>query len=417
MLNSNILLLIISTISAAIPIAVWLYIFLKKPKTECKEEIKTSKIIVTLVFILGCLTAPALLGIQYVWEIIPEFDLASLIEKQFHTQSTRFILLFILFGGMEEIIKLYVVRYVDEKTILINKINDAIRYSIAAALGFSFIENIYYLYQFWPSISTGELVGMYAFRSLFTTGAHMIFSGIFGYYYGIGKFSIIINKQKKITKENNKTAKFIAKIFRLPLSEGYRQKFIIKGLFLAIGLHAVFNYLLQFNYLWPVILFVIGGYFYLQYLLKRKAGYLMLTIDPTTQKTSNLNKKDEDVIIELLGMWFKEKKYVDVIHICERLLERDPDNNIVKMFKAKAIDKLDDKNVYKKILSTVIKDTKELTEKDQNLITKYIKEKNTRGKIQENEKKETSPNSTKVSAEKEVLKDYTGKGTFKIDEK
>jgi hypothetical protein len=62
-------------------------------------------------------------------------------------------------------------------------------------------------------------------------------------------------------------------------------------------------------------------------------------------------KSDEDVVIELLGMWFNKGKYVDVIHICERLLKRDPNNKIVNLFKAKALDSMDQGNPYKVILS------------------------------------------------------------------
>ena len=61
----------------------------------------------------------------------------------------------------------------------------------------------------------------------------------------------------------------------------------------------------------------------------------MLTIDPKTMKPSSMAGKDEDVVVELMGMWFQEKKFVDVLHMCQRLLERDPDNRVVKLFKAR----------------------------------------------------------------------------------
>jgi hypothetical protein len=55
-------------------------------------------------------------------------------------------------------------------------------------------------------------------------------------------------------------------------------------------------------------------------------------------------------------MWFNKGKFVDVIHICERLLMRDPDNKVVQLFKAKAIDKMDQSNPYKNILSKLFPD-------------------------------------------------------------
>jgi len=364
MLENPLVLLGISLVFAGIPAFVWLYILFNKNSKGKK--------VVALVFGLGCLTAPFLLGIQTVWEKVPQFNIASFIESSVQAQSAKFVLLFLLFGAMEEIVKHYVVNSVDKRTLLIKTIGESIRYSLAAALGFSFAENVYYLYQFWPSISLGELFGMYIFRSIFTACAHMIFSGIFGYYYGIGKFSIDISKQQQLSGQSSQITKFIAKIFNLPLSHAYQQQMVLKGLFIAITLHVIYNYMLQFNIILPIIAFVIGGYFYLQYLLSRKAGHLILTTDISSKKASTIAKKDEDVVIELLGLWFQDKRYVDVIHICERLLERDPDNNVVKLFKANAIDKMDDKDTYKTILRTVLRHDTDLDKNDKNIIAKYI---------------------------------------------
>jgi len=365
--NTNIYLLGLSALFAAIPAIVWFFVLFNK------EE--GSKKTVLLIFFLGCLTPPILLLIQEAWQAFPKFNLAAFIENTVHEQNYQYILIFVLFGAMEEIIKLYVIAAVDKHTLLIRKIGDAIRYSLAAALGFSFAENIYYLYQFWGSIGIGELTGMYIFRSIFTTCAHMIFSGIFGYYYGIGKFSIDITEQAKWKGEIDLGTKLIAKTFNLPISHAFKQKMVIKGLLIAVTIHAIYNFLLQFNYVPPIIIFVILGYVYLQYLLSRKAGHLILTTDISNKTRSTIAKKDEEVVIELLGMWFNEKRYVDVIHICERLLERDPDNNVIKLFKAQADDKIEDGNVYKKILNAIFKSSEDLGINDKNLIEKYVSKK------------------------------------------
>lgn len=364
MLENPLILLGISLIFAGIPAFIWLYILFSKKSR--------SKLVIASIFGLGCLTAPFLLGIQYLWEKFPQFNLANFIETTISMQSTKYILIFVLFGAMEEIVKMYVVTLVDKKTLLIKTIGDSIRYSLAAALGFSFAENVFYLYQFWPQISLGELTGMYIFRSIFTACAHMIFSGIFGYYYGIGKFSIDITKQQQLAGESSSITTFVAKVFNLSLSHAYQQEMVLKGLFIAITIHATYNFLLQFNIIFPIIIFVVLGYIYLQYLLSRKAGHLILATDISSKKRSNIAKKDEDVVIELLGLWFKEKKYVDVMHICERLLERDPDNNVIRLFKAQALDKMDNNDTYKTILSTVLKNP---LEDDKNIINKYMEHK------------------------------------------
>ena len=321
------------------------------------------------------------------------------------------IAMFVLFAAMEEIIKMYVVVQVDKKTTLINTINDSLKFSMASALGFSFIENVYYLYSFWPSISTGQLVGMYIFRSIFTTCAHLIFSGIFGYYYGVSKFAIDISKQKKIVEQHNIFTRAISFIFDIPKNQAFQQKLLAIGLFTAIFVHAVYNYLLQYNIVLPALGFVIFGFLYILFLLQRKAGHMIFNNDISERSKLKMPQRDKEVVIELLGMWFKEQRYTDVIHICERLLERDPDNNVIRLFKAKAMDQMQDGNVYKKIISTVLKDKKELNQKDKSVISRYVEEKDLRGK---NEKKYEADTQTQPQNKKELLEDYTGDGTFDV---
>lgn len=355
----------VCTVFAAIPILIWFAIFFGK-------KVK-SRATVLAIFLLGCLTAPALLSIQMLWEKAPQFNLAAFIETTIQRQSLMYIALFVLFGAMEEIIKHFALRTVDKRTVLITTIGDAIRYSIVAALGFSFVENIYYLYQFWPQITFGELIGLYIFRSGITTAAHILFSGIFGYYYGIGKFAIDLRTQEELSGQRSRFNILIARVFNLSFSQAYQEEKILKGLFIAIGLHSIYNYLLQYNVIWPATILVFVGYLYLRYLMQRKAGNLVLFSDISNKQKSSLSPKDEKVVIELLGLWFQEKKFTDVIHVCERLLERDPDNNVVKIFMSKAQDKLAGNSVYKKILSTLFR--KKLSGQDKNTLSHYLEEK------------------------------------------
>lgn len=406
MFENPIFLIAIATLAAAIPVGVWIYFIFS-------EKLKSKKTVV-LVFLLGCLTAPALLGIQYLWDFFPQFNLQAFIENNISDQNKMFIASFILFGAMEEIIKMTVIIKVDKHTLLISTFNDAIRYSIASALGFSFVENIYYLYQFYQNIGTGELIGMYIFRSIFTTAAHMIFSGIFGYFYGASKFSIDLRKQEEISGKKNYIENIIARLFNIPKSQAAQQKILLKGLFIAVSIHAMHNYLLQFNKTAPVMIFDVLGYLYLQYLLKRKAGHLILASDISETRRTTLAKKDEEVVLELIAMWFKEKKYVDVIHICERLLERDPDNKVVKLFKAQATDKLDDKDVYKKIIGSVIKSKDDVNEKDKNILEKYLKQNKPSTSMQTQKAQEVMEDEEKRKKKDDEMKKYTEGDSFKI---
>ena len=182
----------------------------------------------------------------------------------------------------------------------------------------------------------------------------MIFAGFFGYYYGLAKFSINIIEERKAS--GGKKLLLINKLsswLNIPRAEVFREMTILKGLFIAIFLHASFDILLQLNQIIPVAIFVIIFGALLIRLIKRKAGNLILITDPENHKVSTMNKKDEDVVIELVSMWLDQKRYVDVMHICQRLLQRDPDNKIVQMFKDKATDGLDESNIYGKILKNM----------------------------------------------------------------
>lgn len=128
---------------------------------------------------------------------------------------------------------------------------------------------------------------------------------------------------------------------------------ILRGLGVAIILHAIFNFLLQLNQILPVVAYIIAGFLLLLYMLSRKAGKLILITDESEGRSSTMARKDEEVVIELIGMWFRDKRYVDVIHICERLMERDPDNKIIQLFKAQALDKMDSRSAYAKILKNM----------------------------------------------------------------
>jgi len=160
MLENKILLIPILAIITGIPVAIWFALFFKQ------SDIK--KWILVLIFFLGTLTAPTLLGIQYLWQIFPQFDVATLIETSITKISLMYGVMFAFFGMMEEVIKHFVVRIVDRKTVAVKTVNDALRFSILSGLGFAFAENIYYLYNLWNNIGIGELLGVYIFRSAFT---------------------------------------------------------------------------------------------------------------------------------------------------------------------------------------------------------------------------------------------------------
>lgn len=366
---STTLLWIISGILAVIPVGIWMYILFKDRKHE--------KGWLALMFSGGIIAVLIVFALQIFWSYFPELDPFLWVEENIEDPVYHYAALFVVVGILEEIAKQLMLRYVDSKRVLIQTINDSIRFSLAAALGFAFAENIVYFYNVIMVAQIQEVIVTFLFRSIFTAAAHMMFSGIFGYYFGIAKFTLEITEQKEWQSKVNFGIRALRNIFKMPLAQAFREYKILQGLMIAIVLHAIFNYLLQMNYILPVIGLVAAGFLYLKYLLNRKAGNLILVTDISERRKSKIGRKDEDVVLELLGMWFDKKKYVDVLHICERLLERDPDNNVVKLFKAKALDKLDPDNPYRKALNAVF--GKKRNERENNTIT-YYRQKNEAGK-------------------------------------
>lgn len=359
----------LSALLAFIPALIWLSLIFKKTK---------KKGIQILIFFIGTISVGMIFILQYFLNIFPQFDIVNFLQAEITDQNVGFIILFIGVGITEEIVKQTFIRFADRRYLLIETINDSIQFSLVSALGFSFAENIFYIYSIWTNLGIQQLFIAYAFRSVFTTCAHLIFSGFFGYYYGIAKFSLNIREQSKWIGKKLIFTDIISKLTGMPRSQAYKEQMILKGLFIAIVLHAIFDFLLQLNQIFIVVIFVVCGYLVLQQLLKRKAGRLIMVTDVTEQRSSSMAKTDEEVVIELVGMWFKDKRYVDVLHICERLLERDPDNKIVQLFKAQAIDKMEADNVYGKILKNLF------PKKEDQTLQKLIQEKSKQqGKKQE----------------------------------
>lgn len=349
-----------------IPAIVWMFFLFKKSGSRSLQ---------LMIFLGSIFSVVPVFALQYFLAIFPEFDVVTFFQSRIEDQNLNFLILFISVGIVEEIVKQLLIRVLDKRYLLIHTINDSIRFSLIGALGFAFAENIFYFYSIYTQLGIQQLLVPYLFRSVFTTSAHLVFSGFFGYYYGIGKFSInIINQSCWIGKKYRFTS-FIGRILGFSRMQAYKELTILKGLIIAILLHAIFNLLLQFNQILPVIIYITFSFAFMMKVLSRKSGELILVTDISSQRSSTMASKDEEVVVELMGMWFNQKKFVDVLHICQRLLERDPDNKVVQLFKAKALEKIGDPdNTQKNILKTIFPKT------EGHSITKLIEEK---GKTEE----------------------------------
>jgi len=269
------------------------------------------------------------------WDIVQDYNPVALMKNA----AVGMLVVFVIAGAMEEVCKQWFVRMADDRMLLIKDVGTSIRYSLIAALGFAFAENIYYFYTIWTRLGAGSLMGPVIFRTTVTTAAHMCFSGIWGYYYGRGKFCVSIVEQKKWRKQKMFLTRLIAWFMNMPITQAFREKMIYKGLFVAMVFHASFNYLLEFEHILFALFSIVVAFALLLFLLKQKSENLMLVNDVDSRQISTMARKDEETVIEYIGILYNQGQYDQVIETCERLLEKDPDNNVVKLFQAKAFDK------------------------------------------------------------------------------
>lgn len=253
---------------ALIPALVWGYIFYKKQPE--------SKKLTALTFIAGGLAVFPILLYKFSWKFFPwinAFQYASKYQDDLIGFSNIIVLplsvviTFMIVGLIEEIMKLSAVKIVDKDKI--RNIDDSIEFFIIAALGFSFVENILYFYNIWSAYGAQGVLVPFILRSSFSTFAHLLFSGILGYYYGIAHFAKPI-LQEEIRENRRHWTLALHKIFNIRKEKLFHQELILEGILISVGLHAVFNIFLELNLTFIILPYLFFGYMALSYLFSKK---------------------------------------------------------------------------------------------------------------------------------------------------
>lgn len=171
---------------------------------------------------------------------------------------------------IEEYAKHWIVKEVDWNKKDFNRIIDGVEFSVAAALGFAFVENIVYFYLIkdaFPASNFPILALM--LRATISTTAHVLFSGIFGYYYGKAKFvghtrkmhdthvrklhHFHIGKAIKV-RWHRFTHFFQGKNVHQHMVDVFHQdELIAEGLLIATVLHTLFNFTLTLGFGYLVV--------------------------------------------------------------------------------------------------------------------------------------------------------------------
>lgn len=263
--------LIGSILLALIPAMIWGVLFyLKRP-----ENRKLS----TWTFLAGAIAVFPILLYKLSWKYFPWINAFKLADNykydyigfsNFTVLPLSIIITFMLVGVIEEIMKYIAVKVGNSDNLL--SVDDAIMFFIIAALGFSFTENILYFYNIWVIEGLDRLFIPFMFRSLFSTFAHIMFSGILGYYYGIAHFAKPF-LQAEIRANRKHWTILWHKILSIKKERLFHEEKFSEGLVIAVGLHAIFNIFLEMNLTFLTVPFLVGGYISLTYLFAKKENH------------------------------------------------------------------------------------------------------------------------------------------------
>ena len=168
----------------------------------------------------------------------------------------------ILLAFLEEFLKHFATLRLGSRLKLeFTQIVDGIVYSVAAALGFAFAENLYYFWTLlsYYTLAVPELWTVIAFRAFGTTLGHALFSGVFGLLWGHAFLS------RSVTPRHSQSVSSFFRsvwfslhlhIFRhhilgdRPSRHGHEKADLVReGLLLATLFHACFNLLVSLEVL------------------------------------------------------------------------------------------------------------------------------------------------------------------------
>jgi len=174
----------------------------------------------------------------------------------------------VFLAAVEEYSKHLIVRFIDDNEF--KSIDNALIFSVLAGLAFAFTENIFYFSANW---GTSSFLVTVIVRSVLLVFAHAMFSGIFGYYYGLGYFAQPILVERMVSNPTYFFRKTFAKLLNFKSEPTYREQKMMEGLVIAVLLHTIFNLLIQFGEVtWAFLLIALGGVL-LFYLLGKKENH------------------------------------------------------------------------------------------------------------------------------------------------
>lgn len=267
---------------AFLPVLFWLILYYRQDY----RDLEPRRVILQL-FLIGMLAALPFLLLRYLLAIFPFISWMSGVVGV------------IIFAALEEMTKLSAAVFViDRRRVEFNQLVDGIIYLVAVALGFAFVESLFYLTAFlWQSLTWSSFIIVAAFRGFGTVLAHTLFSGIIGFIWAYAYFSTQISPfQKKHILAFELEDWLNREVFSLhiirhnllkarPSRRGGHEKrvLVMEGLFLGVILHSVFNLMTTFE-IWGqhltflLVPFLMGGLMLMGYLFHKKFNHKIFKV-------------------------------------------------------------------------------------------------------------------------------------------
>ncbi len=233
------LLFLLFLITVLAPIAFWLWFFIWKDRAEPEPK----KLLIKVFFLGIAVTFLASIAEELISRLVladAKGDITSVFEETYEITYGILAILFIA-GIVEEYFKYAALRFYIYRKTDFNQIADGVFYAVTLALGFSFLENIFYFFELLKT--PAEFFIIIAFmRGISTTLLHITAAGLVGYALGKMKFSL-----------------------------GHKRIIIIQYLFMAMLIHSFYNILLLVPYYGIVLSFSLTliTFAYLMRLLKK----------------------------------------------------------------------------------------------------------------------------------------------------
>lgn len=272
----------ICILAAFIPVFIWMMIFIGKSKKDSFHLVLT--------FFFGMGSAGLILLYQSLWGEGPinliffgieaynfKYNITTLVSEALIVP----FLIYMCVGFLEEVLKHFVVVQADRK--IFSSIDEVIELSIVAALGFAFLENIAYFYrEFLQSgMDNKYFWTLMIQRSIFVAFVHILCSGIYGYFYGMGFFAKPYMQYQMSHGKKFYIAEALHYLLHFKKANVFRRRMMMTGLIVASVLHGLYDFAMEIN---PIIfddkplhtillpLILVLGFLYLSHLLHKKAN-------------------------------------------------------------------------------------------------------------------------------------------------